>query len=76
MKILLVAGARPNFMKMAPIAIAMRAKSNPPQRNGLRIPQGKQITPVPSTGATPVKCAALSFGIERGTAGQAQIFAD
>jgi len=28
-------------------------------------------TPAPSAGATPVKYAALSFGIERGTAGQA-----
>ncbi|MBE9569222.1 MAG: UDP-N-acetylglucosamine 2-epimerase, partial [Proteobacteria bacterium] len=29
MKIIFVAGARPNFMKIAPIARAMRAKSNP-----------------------------------------------
>jgi hypothetical protein len=35
-----------------------------------------QISPVPSPGATLVKYATLSFGIERGAAGQAQIFAD
>ena len=32
----------------------------------------REGAPVPSAGATPVKCAALSFGIERGTAGQAK----
>jgi len=31
----------------------------------------REGAPVPSPGATPVKSAALSFGIERGTAGQA-----
>ena len=43
MKILLVAGARPNFMKIAPIVRALKAKSNP---------QISQITPVRSSGPT------------------------
>jgi len=34
----------------------------------------REGAPVPSPGATPVKSAALSFGIERGTAGQAGFF--
>ena len=40
MKLFLVAGARPNFMKIAPIVQALKAKSDP------------QITPVRSSGPT------------------------
>ena len=43
MKIILVAGARPNFMKIAPIVRALKAQSDP---------QITQITPVRSSGPT------------------------
>jgi len=55
----LVAGARPNFMKIAPIVRALRSQSNP------QISQISQITPVRSSGPTPVPSARAT--------GQAQI---
>ena len=46
-KLILVAGARPNFMKIAPIIRSLKLKAE-----SSKIEQGKQITPVPSPGAT------------------------
>jgi len=64
MKILLTAGARPNFMKIAPIVrrLKLKAESSKLEDSSQKLkaksnPQISQITPVPSPGATPVKYA-------------------
>jgi len=57
MKIFLVAGARPNFMKIAPIVRVLKAQSGPQitQITQITPVRSSRPTPVPSPGATPVK---------------------
>ena len=52
MKIILVAGARPNFMKIAPIIRELKDRSSKLEEERTEV--GGQITPIPSAGATPV----------------------